>query len=194
VLTCAAEGNPPPKYQWLQKLPSQQVLKRGYANELIIEETAYDHQGDYVCEAVNVLGGQKKVVQSKPIRLEVTGAPQVLRYSVAKEISALSGRDVRLEMEVCSDPVPSSTVWDLGGQLRVAAGQEAEGRYFAEQIVEHPEREDCYIARLLVRDVAPKDSRRYFLDVENRHGTDRYAVALTVKGEPFLSHYERNVF
>ena len=26
VLTCQAEGNPAPKYQWLQKLPSQQVL------------------------------------------------------------------------------------------------------------------------------------------------------------------------
>lgn len=50
-------------------------------------------------------------------------------------------------------------------------------------MVEHPQREDCYIARLLVRGVSPKDSRRYFLDVENVHGTDRYAVALTVKGE-----------
>jgi len=25
ILTCSAEGNPLPKYQWLQKLPSQQV-------------------------------------------------------------------------------------------------------------------------------------------------------------------------
>lgn len=25
VLTCKAEGNPPPKYQWLQLLPSKQV-------------------------------------------------------------------------------------------------------------------------------------------------------------------------
>ena len=29
------------------------------------------------------------------------GAPQVLRYSVAKKVEAISGRDVRLEMEVC---------------------------------------------------------------------------------------------
>ena len=50
-------------------------------------------------------------------------------------------------------------------------------------MVEHPEREDCYIARLLVKAVSPQDSRRYFLDVENVHGTDRYAVALTVKGK-----------
>ena len=25
ILTCSAEGNPLPKYQWLQKLPTQQV-------------------------------------------------------------------------------------------------------------------------------------------------------------------------
>ena len=25
IMTCSAEGNPLPKYQWLQKMPSQQV-------------------------------------------------------------------------------------------------------------------------------------------------------------------------
>lgn len=51
-----------------------------------------------------------------------TGAPQVLRYSVAKEVEAISGRDVRLEMEVCSDPVPSKTTWEWG-QYSVEAGK-----------------------------------------------------------------------
>ncbi len=55
-------------------------------------------------------------------------------------------------------------------------------RYLAEQMVEHPEREDCYIARLLVKKVGPEDSRRFYLDVENAHGIDRYSVGLTVKG------------
>ena len=50
-------------------------------------------------------------------------------------------------------------------------------------MVQHPEREDCYIARLVVKKVSPADSRRYFLHVENVHGTDRYAVALNVKGK-----------
>ena len=49
--------------------------------------------------------------------------------------------------------------------------------------MEHPERKDCYVARLLVKKVNPMDSKRYYLDVENAHGTDRYAVALMVKGE-----------
>ena len=61
------------------------------------------------------------------------GAPQVLRYSVSKNVEAVSGRDVRLEMEVCSDPIPTRTTWDMG-HLRVEAGQEAQGRYLAEQV------------------------------------------------------------
>ena len=73
ILTCSAEGNPLPKYQWLQKLPSQQVLKRGYEDRLVIDETTYDHQGDYVCEAINAIGGQRKIVQSDPIHIEVRG-------------------------------------------------------------------------------------------------------------------------
>ena len=73
ILTCSAEGNPLPKYLWLQKLPSNQVLKRGYEDKLVIEDTTYDHQGEYVCEAVNVIGDQKKVVQSEPLRIEVRG-------------------------------------------------------------------------------------------------------------------------
>ena len=62
-----------PKYVWLQKLPSNQVLKRGYEDKLIIDDTTYDHQGEYVCEAVNVIGDQKKIVQSEPVRMEVRG-------------------------------------------------------------------------------------------------------------------------
>ena len=27
IMTCSAEGNPLPKYQWLQKMPSQQVTR-----------------------------------------------------------------------------------------------------------------------------------------------------------------------
>ncbi len=50
-----------------------QVLKRGYEDRLIVDDTSYDHQGEYVCEAVNMIGGVRKAVQSEPIQLEVRG-------------------------------------------------------------------------------------------------------------------------
>ena len=57
-------------------------------------------------------------------------------------------------------------------------------------MIEHPNREDCYIARLLVRKVSPEDSKKYFLAVENIHGEDRYAVALNVKGMRMMNMIE----
>jgi hypothetical protein len=44
-------------------------------------------------------------------------------------------------------------------------------------------REDCYEARLHVREVDHEDSRSYYLAVENERGTDRHAIHLAVKGK-----------
>merc|ERR1719410_2209127 len=49
VLRCNAEGNPKPKFQWLQRLPQEQVVKRGYESELVIEDAGYSDQGEYTC-------------------------------------------------------------------------------------------------------------------------------------------------
>ena len=73
VLTCSAEGNPLPKYQWLQKLTTQQVVKRGNEDRLVIEDTSYNHQGEYVCVAVNMIAARKNSIQSEPVRMEVRG-------------------------------------------------------------------------------------------------------------------------
>ena len=54
------------------------MLKRGYEDRLVIDETTYDHQGDYVCEAINAIGGQRKIVQSDPIHIEVRGRPKAI--------------------------------------------------------------------------------------------------------------------
>ena len=70
-LTCEAEGNPPPKYKWLQHLPSEEVLIRGYEKTLSIDNVTYDHQGEFVCEAVNEISGQQRTIQSEGIKVEV---------------------------------------------------------------------------------------------------------------------------
>ena len=52
----------------------------------------------------------------------ISGAPQVERRTALKEVDAISGRDVELKMEVCSDPIPSKSTWDWG-EAQVEAGQ-----------------------------------------------------------------------
>lgn len=43
-------------------------------------------------------------------------------------------------------------------------------------------REDCYEARLHVRQTDHQDARNYYLTVENERGLDRHAVHLAVRG------------
>ena len=57
----------------------QGVKKRSMSKDLIIEEVRYSDQGEYVCEAVNVIGGERRVVRSGVVRLEVEGVPLVTR-------------------------------------------------------------------------------------------------------------------
>ena len=49
------------------------VVKRGFDDKLIIDGTSYNDQGEYVCEAVNMIDKRRKEVQSGPIRMEVRG-------------------------------------------------------------------------------------------------------------------------
>ena len=43
--------------------------------------------------------------------------------------------------------------------------------------------EDCYNAKLRVQHADIADERNYYLNVQNEKGSDRYAVALSVRGE-----------
>lgn len=42
--------------------------------------------------------------------------------------------------------------------------------------------EDCYLAKLHIRDADIHDSRPYYLVVENERGIDRHAINLVVEG------------
>jgi len=115
-LNCEAEGNPLPRYQWLQRnprsqqvsflsaqlpvetliilpssLPAVQVFIRGYDRRLYIDNATYDHQGEFVCKALSKLGEEERSVQSEAIRVDVLGAPTVTPPSHAARVSMASG-------------------------------------------------------------------------------------------------------
>ena len=99
------------------------------------------------------------------------------------QVTGVTGRDVRLEGQFCSDPMPLRNTWEWDGVV-LPAGSEIDGRYKAE-LVAHPDMEDCYISRLLVRGVTMGDGRTYTLSVENIHGRDSVPVLLQTKGRQF---------
>ena len=184
TLTCNAEGNPPPRYQWLQKLPTHEVLIRGYNHQLFIENVTYEHQGEYVCKAINEINGETRSVQSDPITLEVTGAPQIMSPFDGMTIG--EGQDATLWTRFCADPLPEQ-LWHLGGSgdnIILAAGT-THGRFVAESVRKEEEeiKEDCYVSSLRINEAHPTDSNVYELRLTNAHGTDSYKIDLKVKGK-----------
>lgn len=183
ILECHAGGNPAPGYTWLQRVEgSDRAQVRGHNASLTIEAVTYGHQGSYVCVATNEIKGHERRVQSEPIRLEVVGAPEVLRYSVSPEVQVERGQDALIQMVFCSDPKPRRANWEWGSkQLETGSGT---GRYVAETLSKirgDSGEDDCYAARLLVQHANPADARNYYFNVENERGADRYAVSLAVR-------------
>ncbi len=80
-------------------------------------------------------GGEKRVARSGVVRLEVAGAPMVSRS--VQDVVAVSGRDVSLEAEFCSDPEPLRNTWQWGS-IVLPTGNELGGKYRAE-LVQHPQ-------------------------------------------------------
>lgn len=194
MLNCEAEGNPPPQYQWLQKLPTQEVFIRGHEKTLVIDNVTYNHQGEFVCKAMNAINGEERSVQSEPIRFEVSGAPQVMKYEAHHEVRVQNGEDATLEVLFCADPPPKQA-WYLGDQslgsgtgsasgnsnIILAAGT-GHGRFIAES-ARKADREDCYMSVLRINGAHPIDSHTYQLKLSNSHGTDVHTIHLVVRGK-----------
>ena len=187
VLTCEAEGNPPPRYQWLQKLPTQEVLIRGYEQQLVIKNTTYDYQGEFVCKASNTINNEERSVQSDGLFVEVSGAPQVMKYSAKHEVRVKTGEDAVLEVLFCADPKPNQT-WHLGdmgrgtGNRIILAAGTGHSRFVAET-AKKANREDCYVSSLRINGAHTTDSHMYMLSISNKHGSDLHRVNLIVRGE-----------
>lgn len=81
---CIAEGNPPPTYQWLQRLltSSDVIRERGREAKLHISNVTYDFQGEYVCKVTNIIGGTERTVQSEAIALQVVGKQKLFSITV----------------------------------------------------------------------------------------------------------------
>lgn len=98
---------------------SRELIERGRESRLVLTNVTYDFQGEYECQATNIINGQERIVVSEPVILEVVGAPQVLHYGQAVE--AHRGDNVALSLVVCADPRPRHVSWEWGSN-RLEAG------------------------------------------------------------------------
>ena len=183
LLTCSALGSPLPNYQWLQQLPTGEVLVRGYEPNLVIESVNYEHQGEFVCKANNIVGGEKREIQSEPIDVTVKGKPKISGYNVKSEMVVKTGEDATLSVEFCANPKPKQS-WNIGpvagdGHSLELTSRTRHGRFVVDHLQETGVK-DCYVASLRILGVHPSDARSYPLHLTNDHGTDEFSVKLVV--------------
>ena len=182
-LECAAAGSPQPSYQWLQQLASGEVLVRGYQPSLVIESVNYEHQGEFVCKASNLVAGEKREVQSEPIAVTVRGKPRISGYNVKSELVVKTGEDATIAVEFCANPKPKQS-WNIGpvaadGNSIELSSRTRHGRFVVDHLADTDTR-DCYVASLRILGVHPADARSYPLHLTNEHGRDEFGVKLVV--------------
>lgn len=82
TLSCTAEGNPSPNYQWLHSMTGnpESALLVGQQQTLVIDNATYDNQGIYVCVISNMINSQEYRIQSQGITIDVYGKCFMLDY------------------------------------------------------------------------------------------------------------------
>ncbi|CAG0881330.1 unnamed protein product [Darwinula stevensoni] len=178
ILTCEAESNPPPSYQWLQKPyeNAQVAYIRGRNATLRLTNLSYEHQGLYACSVANVIKGRERKIQSEAIALHVRGAPQFLPSREAV-VTVARGEDAELSLTFCADPEPRSMSWEWGS-LALEMGS-WRGKYHTQLLPDR--RQGCHEAKLTIKEVEMVDARKYTFLVKNEHGEDSSFLELHIK-------------
>ncbi|XP_015602883.1 kin of IRRE-like protein 2 [Cephus cinctus] len=178
---CHADAMPPAEYRWAQIFTDgRPPVECGSGPRLILNNVTYEQQGQYICLASNKINGNIREVKSKPVSLKVVGAPRVVKPAGSEMfvVSTTEGSPAKLEIRLCSDPVPKLVAWEWGS-TRLHAGEVLESRYRALDL-QPLALENCYIAILELTNAMKEDQRLYNVIVENTHGMDRRALMLRV--------------
>ena len=180
TLTCLADANPRPGYQWVQRLNEQVVIK-GNERVLSLENLIFEDDGEYICTAHNLIRGQEKITQSAPVHLTVTGPPR-LYLDPKTRFETSAGSDTEMEVKVCGEPRPEVR-WQVD-HLVLTAGS-SHGRFQADTLIKMSSHHSCYISRLGVQGAHRDDSKSYQVHVENVHGSETHSLELLVHGKPW---------
>ncbi|XP_074601550.1 irregular chiasm C-roughest protein isoform X2 [Brevipalpus obovatus] len=200
-LYCFFDGNPKPDIQWYQIDPRTGIhhqieMPSGDNHVLPIFNATYNHEGEYYCKAINMIGGQTHVVSSPRMLVDVHGLP-AFSHPEPLVVEGPRGQTSQLVMEFCSDPPPIKVFWHYGSiQLEVKnveyspdtlkSGNRSALRHrilpFTMIQAKHERAPyyKCYKAELEIRDTDPSDEREYTLVAQNEYGTSSRILRLRV--------------
>ena len=186
VLTCSAQANPEPQFQWMQRydenVDNDEMLafNLGTGPQIVIENATYEHEGLWRCVAWNTIKGEMRRVNSQVLRVGVSGKPLVRTDRLVEPRSLFEAtlkESADLKVVFCADPPPRRVRWEWGS-MALEQGRQR-GRISVSEL-EPADRKDCYTSQISFNPVSAEDSRTYYLVAENERGELRSGVKLSV--------------
>ncbi|PNJ20156.1 PXDN isoform 5 [Pongo abelii] len=160
---CEAKGNPPPVIAWTKGGSQLSVDRRHLvlsSGTLRISGVALHDQGQYECQAVNIIGSQK-------VLAHLTVLPRVTPVfaSIPSDTTVEVGANVQLPCSSQGEPEPAIT-WNKDGVQVTESGK----------FHISPE------GFLTINDVGPADAGRYECVARNTIGSASVSMVLSVNG------------
>ena len=162
TLLCKASAIPEPDYRWMLKDPSGDIIIVAEEALLTIDSVGYQHGGELLCEASNVMGTRLGDVY----RVSVEGRPVIQNPPTGNNFTIISGDMFSFIVEVCSHPKPSVT-W-------LKDSQEIHS-HSLERV-----RDKCYLSSLQLANLDHHDAGQYRVTVSNLLGEDSVTMQLRV--------------
>ncbi|PFX26969.1 basement membrane-specific heparan sulfate proteoglycan core protein-like isoform X2 [Stylophora pistillata] len=117
TLECVAAGDPPPSVEWISPESSQsniQIIEtRVGVLKLTIEDVRLEDQGNYTCQATNIVGIKRESVQL--LVTVANEAPEVVVEAISEIV--IEGDKVVLRCNASGVPTPSITWERVGSDL-----------------------------------------------------------------------------
>ncbi|KAL4218919.1 Hemicentin-1 [Mactra antiquata] len=171
LLTCVAEGIPPPKIHWYKgdvELKTLAYVNINEAGQLRIIGTQQFDAGAYKCEAVNEAGTDSAIVY-----LEVGSEATIVQPpdNVGEDI----GKNATLVCQADGSPSPR-VFW-----------RRADGKH-----LDFGGRVQQYVGYLFIQDLEVEDEGMYICAVQNQFGTSEASAYLTITGivAPLLGYMD----
>jgi len=169
VLTCNADGLPPPSYTWFQRKEGRERW-RGNSSSLTLTSISYADSGEWRCLASNSGGS----LRSKPTELRVFGPPASL--SAPGTVLGRVGQKLVITAGFCCHP-PPSVDWVVADKTHIK--EDSDRIAFSTK----SELDSCYSSTLTFNQLMSSDSGEVVVEVANSEGGQRRVIMVEVVDE-----------
>ncbi|XP_022253194.1 hemicentin-2-like [Limulus polyphemus] len=174
-LECQADGKPIPSYCWARVRDADRIEGIGTGKKLHLDHVHYEDAGRYKCIASNSIGYKYVSAQTRDVKIDVKGKPEVTPLN--RTLLAIAGKSALIFVRYCSNPRPYRSHW-IVRHLVISPGEIRFG-YTAYNVTPLAT-PNCFRVALMISRVSPEDGGEILFFVKNRKGIDDAVILLNI--------------